>query len=96
MGHQDSQNYWEDPDLSFDFLQMPAAPVREFLDSSMLSADGSPEVTREQLLDRTVSSTPSRRLSLSLDGIEPAQEETSASERGDVKQEGNGSVGQGN
>jgi len=47
-------------------------------------------------LDRTVSPTPSRRLSLSLDGIEPAQQETSDSERGDVEQGRNRSVGEGN
>ena len=53
-------------------------------------------MTRELSLDRTVSPTPSRRLSLSLDGIEPAQQETSDSERGDVEQGRNGSVGEGN
>ena len=96
VGQQDSQNDSQDTDLSFDFLQTSAARVLGFLDSSPPSADGSREVTRELSLDRTVSPTPSRRLSLSLDGIEPAQQEASDSERGDVEQGRNGSVGEGN
>jgi len=95
VGQQDSQNDSQDTDLSFDFLQTSAARVLGFLDSSPPSTDGSREVTRELSLDRTVSPTPSRRLSLSLDGIEPAQRETSDSERGDVEQGCNGSVGEG-
>ena len=43
-----------------------------------------------------MSPTPSRLLSLSLDGIEPAQQETSDSERGDLEQGRNGSIGEGN
>ena len=39
---------------------------------------------------------PLRRLSLSLDGIEPAQQETSDTEREDVEQGRNGSVGEAN
>jgi len=96
VGQQDSQNNSQDTDLSFYFLQTSAAQVLRFLNSSPPSADGSREVTRELLLDRTVSPTPSRRLSLSLDGIEPPQQETSDSERGDVEQGHNGSVGVGN
>jgi len=96
VGHQDCQNDSQDTDLSFDILQRSAARVLRLLDSSLPSADGSCEVTRELSLDRTVSPTPSRRLSLSLDGIEPAQQETSDSERGDVEQGRNGSVGEGN
>ena len=75
---------------------MSAARVLGVLDSSPSSADGSRVVTRELSLDRTVSPTPSRRLALSLDGIEPAEQETSDSERGDVEQGRNGSVGEGN
>jgi len=93
---QDSQTDSQDTDLSFDFIQTSAARVLGFLDSSPPSADGSREVTREQPLDRTVSPTPSRRLSLSLDRIEPAQQEPSDSEWGDVEQGRNGSVGEGN
>ena len=93
---QDSQTDWQDTDWSFVRLQTSAAWVLGFLDSSPPSADGSGEVTRELSLDRTLSPTPSRRLSLSLDGIEPAQQETSDSERGDVEQGHNGSVGEGN
>jgi len=96
VGQQDSQNDSQDTDLSFDFLQKSAPRVLGFHDSSPPSADGSREVTRELSFDRTVSTTPSRRLSLSLDGIEPAQQEMSHSERGDVEQGHNGSVGQGN
>jgi len=96
VGQQDSQNDSQDTDLSFNFLQTSAAPVLGFLDSSPPSADGSLEVTRELSLYRTVSPTPSRHLSLSLDGIEPAQQETSDSERGDVEQGRNRSVGVGN
>ena len=82
--------------MSFDFLPTSAARVLGFRDTSPPSAYGSQEVTRELSLARTVSPTPSRRLSLSLDGIEPAQQETSDSERGDVEQGRNGSVGEGN
>jgi len=96
VGQQDRQNDSQDTDLSFDFLQTSAARVLGFLDSSPPSADGSWEVTRELPLDRTVSPTPSRRLSLSLDGIEPAQQETSESEWEDVEQWRNGSIGEGN
>ena len=96
MGQEDSQNNSQDTDLSFDFLETSAARVLGFLDSSLPSADGSRKVTSQLSLDRTVSPTPSRRLSLSLDGIEPAEQETSDSERGDVEQGRNGSVGEGN
>jgi len=96
VGQQNSQNDSPDTDLSFDFLQTSAAQVLGFLDASPPSADGSQEVTRELSLDRTVSPTPSRRLLLSLDRIEPAQQETSGSEWGDVEQGNNGSVGEGN
>jgi len=86
VGQHDSQNDSQDTDLSFDFLQTSAAHVLGFLDSSLPSADGSREVTRELSLDRTGSPTPSRHLSLSLDGIERAQQDTSDSERRDVEQ----------
>jgi len=96
VGQQDSQNHSQDTDLSFDFLQTSAARVLGFLDSSPPSADDSWEVTRELSLDRTLSPTPSRRLSLSRDGIEPAQQETRDSEPGEVEHGRNGSVGEGN
>jgi len=96
VGQQDSQNDSQNTDLSFDFLQTSAARVLGFVDSSPPSADGSREVTRELSLDRSVSPTPSRRLSLSIDGIAPAQQETSERERGDVEQGRNGRVGEGN
>jgi len=96
VGQQDSQTDLQDTDLSFDFLQMSAARVLGFLDCSPPSADGSQKMTRELSLDRTVSPTPSRSLSLSLDGIEPAQQETSDSERRDVELGRNGRVGEGN
>ena len=96
MGQQDSQNHSQHTDLSFDFRHTSAARVLGFLGSSPPSADGSQEVTRELSLDRTVIPTPSQHLSLSLDGIEPAQQETSDSERGDVEQGPNRSVGEGN
>ena len=82
MGQQDSHNDSLDTDLSFHFLQTSAALVLRFLDSSPPSAHGSREVTRELSWDRTVSPTPSLRLSLRLDGIEPALQETSDSEWG--------------
>ena len=96
VGQQASQNDLQDTDFSFDFLQTSAALVLGFLDSSPPSADGSWEVPRELSLDRTVSPTPSEHLLLSLDRIEPAQQKTSDSERGDVEQGRNGSVGEGN
>ena len=42
-----------------------------------------------------MSASPSRRLSLNLDGIEPAEEGTSDSAQGDVEQEYNESVNEG-
>jgi len=96
VAQQDSQNDLQDTDLAFDFLPRSAARVLGCLDSSPASADGSPEVTMELSLDSPVSPNPSGRLSLSLDGIEPVQQETSDSERGDVEQGRNGSVGEGN
>jgi len=93
VGQQDSQNDSQDTDLSFAFLQTSAARVLGFLDSSPPRADGSREVTRELSLYRTVSPTPSRHFSLSLDGIVAAQQETSDSEREDVELGHNGNVG---
>ena len=96
MGQHDTQKDLQETDLSFDFLRTLAAQVLGFLDSSPPSSDGSQKVTMEPSLDRTVSATPSRRLSLSLDRIEPAQQEPSNSEWGDVQQGRNGSVGERN
>ena len=59
-------------------------------------ADDPREVTGELSTNRTMSPSLWRRLSLSLDGIEPAQEETSDSEQGDVEQGRNGKVSEGN
>ena len=42
-----------------------------------------------------MSASPSQRLLLNLDGIEPAVERTSDSEQGDVEQERNESVSEG-
>jgi len=96
VGQPDSQNDSQDTDLSCDFAQTSAAEVHGFLDSSLPSADGSREVTRALSVDSTVSPAPSRLLSQSPEGIAPAQQETSASEQGDVEQGRNGSVGKGN
>jgi len=96
VGQQDSQNDLQDTDLSVDFLLMSAVRVLGFLDCSPPSADGSREVTREASMDRTLSHTPSRRLSLSLDSIETAPQAASDSEPGDVEQRRNESVGEGN
>ena len=97
MGQQDSQNDSQDTDLSFDFCQTPsAAHVLRFFGSDTPSADDSREVTGELSLNRTTSLSPLQRLSLSLDGIEPAQLGTSQSEQGDVEQGRNGSVSEGN
>jgi len=82
--------------FSFDGHQTSAAPVLGFLDSSPPRADGSQEVTRERSLHRTVGPTQSRHLLLTPDGIEPAQQETSNSERGNVQQRRNRSVSEGN
>jgi len=95
VGQQDSQNDSQVTGLSFDFLKTSAARVLGFPNSSPPSTDGSREVTRELSLNRTVSPTPSRRLTLSLDAIESAQQETSDSERGDVAQGCNARVGEG-
>ena len=97
MRQQDCQNDSQDTDLSFDFCQTPsAAHVLRFFGSDMPSAGDSREVTGELSLNRIMSLSPSQRLSLSLDGIEPAEEGTSQSEQGDVEQGHNGSVSEGN
>ena len=97
MGQQDSQSDSQDTDLSFDFCQTPsAAHIRRFFGSDTLNVDDSQEVTGGLSLNRTTSLSPSQRLSLSLDGIEPAQEGTSQSEQEDVEQGRNGSVSEGN
>ena len=97
MGQQDSQSDSQDTDLSFDFCQTPsAAHVRRFCGSDTPSADDSREVTGGLLWNRTTNLSPSRRLSLSLDGIESAQEGISQSEPDDVEQGRNGSVSEGN
>jgi len=80
VGQQDSQNISQDSDLSFEFVQTSAAQVLGFLNSSPPSADGLGQETRELSVDVTVSPTHWRRLSLSLDGIEPAQQEPRDSE----------------
>ena len=93
VGQQDSQNDSQDTDLSFDFCQMPSAThVMRFFRSDTASADDRRGVTGEQSPNRTMSPSPSRSLSLSLDGIEPAQDGTSDSEHRDVEQGRNGSV----
>ena len=96
VGQQDSQNDSRDIDLSFDFCQMPsAAHVLRLFGSDTTSADDSREVTRELSLNRTTSLSPSQRLSLSLDRIEPAHLETSKSKQRDMEQGRNGSVSEG-
>ena len=84
VGQQESQNDSQDTDLSFDFRQTSAARLLRYIDSDPPSADGSQEVIGGVSLDRTVSPTPSRRLSLSLDEIERAQEGTTDSEQANV------------
>ena len=97
MGQQDSQSDSRDTDLSFDFGQtQSAAHVGRFFGSDTPSVDDSREVTGALSLNRTTSLSPSQRLSLSLDGIEPAQEGTSQSEQEDVEQGRNGSHSEGN
>ena len=90
---QDSQNDLQDTDLSFEYCQtLSAAHVIRFFCSDTPSGDDCQEVPRGLMLNRTMSVTSSWRLSLNLDGIEPAQERTSDSEQGDVEQERNESV----
>ena len=67
-----------------------------FLDSSPASADGLRDVTKELSLDRTVSPSGSRRLSLKVNRIEPAQRGTCDCEPGDVEQGRNWRLGEGN
>ena len=96
VGQQDSENDSQDTYLSFDYRQTSAARLIGFLDSSPPRADATPDVTRELSLDKTVSPTPSPPLSLNLDRIRPVQQETRVSERSDVEQGRNVSVGEGN
>jgi len=96
VGQQDSQNDWQETDLSLDFLGTSAAPVLGFHNFCAPRPDGSREVTRELSLDTNMSPTPSQHLSLSLDRIEPAQQERGNSQQRDVQQERNGSVRKGN
>ena len=96
MGHQDSQNDSQDTDSFWDFLQRSASQVLGFLESSPPSADGSREMPRELSLHRTMSPTPSRHLSLNLEGLESAQLETRDTEQGVVEQWDKGSISEGN
>ena len=96
LGQQDSQNDLQNTDLSFDFCQTPsAAHVIRFFGSDTSSGDDSQKVTRGLSLNKTMSASPSQRLLLNLDRIEPAQERTSDSEQGDVEQERNERVSEG-
>jgi len=98
VGQQDSQNDSQDTDLPFDCLQMSAARVfriSRFFHAERIWFTGGDQGTSLSL-DWTVSPTLSRCLSLSLDRIELAQQETSDSKRADVEQRRNGSVGEGN
>ena len=95
-GQQHSQNDLQNTDLSFDFCQTPsAAHVIRLFGSDTPSGDDSREVTRGLSLNKTMSASLSRRLSLNLDGIEPAKEGKSDREQGDVEQERNESLSEG-
>jgi len=94
VGEQDSQKNLQGTELSFDVLQTSAAGILGFLASDPPSADGSRDMTSQLWVDRSLSPTLSRRLSLSLNRTEPAQQETSDSERIKVEQGPKGSVGE--
>jgi hypothetical protein len=70
---------------SFDFSQTSATRLLNFLDSDPLSPDSTQEAAVGLTLDSTVSPTPSQRLSLSLEDLEPPEEATVRSEPWDME-----------
>ena len=75
-GAPDNRNNSQETVTSFDFTQVSATRLLNFLDSDLQTPNRSQEVTGGLTLDNTVTSTTLRQLALSLDDIEPAQETT--------------------
>ena len=75
-GALDNRNDSQETVTSFDFIQVSATRLLNFLDSDLQTPNGSQEVAGVPTLDNTVSRTALRQLALSLDDLEPAEETT--------------------
>jgi len=75
-GAPDNRNDSQETVTSFDFTQLSATRLLNFLDSDLQTPNGSHEVDGGLTLDNTVSPTTLRQLALSLDDLEPAEETT--------------------
>jgi len=62
--------------MSFDFTQVSATRLLNFLDSDLQTPNGSQGVAWGLTFDNTVTPTTLRQLALSLDDLEPAEETT--------------------
>jgi len=75
-GAPDNRNDSQETVTSFDFTQVSASRLLNFLDSDLQTPNGSQEVARGLTLDNTVTPTTLPPLALSLDDLEPAEETT--------------------
>ena len=62
--------------MSFDFTQVSATRLLNFLDSDLQTPNGSQEVAGELTLDNPMTPTTLRQLALSLDHLDPAEDTT--------------------
>jgi len=75
-GAPDNRNDSQETVTSFDFTQVSATRLLNFLDSDIQTPNGSQEVAGGLTFTNTVSPTTFRQLALSLDDLEPAEETT--------------------
>jgi len=75
-GAPDNRNDSPETLTSFDFTQVSATWLLNFLDPDLQTPDGSQEVAGGLTLDNTVTPTPLRQLALSIDDLEPAEQTT--------------------
>jgi len=62
--------------MSFDFTQVSATLLLNFLNSDLQTPNGSQEVAGELTLDNTLNPTTLRQLALTLDDLDPAEDTT--------------------
>ena len=82
-GALDNRNDSQETVMSFDFTQVSATRLLNFLDLDLQTLNGSQEVAGGLTLDNTVTPTTLGQLALSLDDLEPAEETT---DRWDMEQ----------
>jgi len=75
-GAPDNRNDSHETVTSFDFTQVSATRLLNFLDSDLQTPDGSQEVAGGLTLDNPATPTTLRQLALCLDNPEPAEETT--------------------